>query len=333
MHLKDIIISYKINSMNPEISVVFTSYNHKEYLEQALESLINQTFSNFELIIVDDCSTDGSQDILKRYAGDERVKLHLLEENSGSYVSASNYGFNYATAEYVIFAQCDDFSEKNQLYELIKSAEENQNVAVVFSSSNLIDENGNFILCDFDIRTNLFKIYHKSNSIIHFKEMNNYLLNSCVIPNLSAALIKKSVLEEFNLFSNKYFVLADWDLWLKISTKYNFYYIRQPLNNFRQHSTTIRNSIKLKRQVFEVIEMFYDHINSSNSSFLYKIKVEYYISKAWMLYFFDNKLLWISSFFDILNYSFKKSKTLILIFAYTFLYNFVKRIFNIGKWI
>lgn len=221
----------KISSMSPDISVIFTSYNHKEFLEQALEAIINQTYRNFELIIVDDCSTDGSQDILKRYVDDERVKLHLLEKNSGSYVNASNYGFTYASAQYVIFAQCDDFPEKNQFSELIKYAKTNIDAAVVFSSSNLINEKGNFILCDFDVRTKRFKKNHNSNSIIHNTEMNNYLLNSCVIPNLSAALIKKSIFEEFNFFSKKYFVLADWDLWLKISTKYNFYYLRQPLKD------------------------------------------------------------------------------------------------------
>jgi glycosyltransferase involved in cell wall biosynthesis len=323
----------KISSMSPDISVIFTSYNHKEFLEQALEAIINQTYRNFELIIVDDCSTDGSQDILKRYVDDERVKLHLLEKNSGSYVNASNYGFTYASAQYVIFAQCDDFPEKNQFSELIKYAKTNIDAAVVFSSSNLINEKGNFILCDFDVRTKRFKKNHNSNSIIHNTEMNNYLLNSCVIPNLSAALIKKSIFEEFNFFSKKYFVLADWDLWLKISTKYNFYYLRQPLNNFRQHGTTIRNSIKLKRQVFEVIEMFYDHITYSNKNILYKLRVEYFISKIWILYFFDDKLLWISSFFDIYKHSWKKSKSLIFILVYSFLYNSMKKIINMWKWI
>ena len=319
--------------MSPDISVIFTSYNHKEYLEQALEAIINQTYTNFELIIVDDCSTDGSQDILKRYVDDERVKLHLLEKNSGSYVNASNYGFTYASAQYVIFAQCDDFPEKNQLSELIRYAKINKDVAVVFSSSNLIDENGKFILCDFDIRTKRFKKNHYANSLICSNEMNNFLLNSCIIPNLSAALIKKSIFDEFNLFSKKYFVLADWDLWLKISTKYNFYYLRQPLNNFRQHGTTIRNSIKLKRQVFEVIEMFYDNINYSKKNSCYKIKVEYFISKIWILYFFNNNLLWISSFFEIYKYSLKKSKTLIFIFGYSLLYNAIKKIYNYRKWI
>jgi glycosyltransferase involved in cell wall biosynthesis len=318
--------------MKPDISVIFTSYNHIEFLEQAIEGLINQTYTNFELIIVDDCSTDGSQEILKKYNNDKRVKLHLLENNSGSYVNASNYGFAYASGEYVIFAQCDDFPEKNQLFELLKYARIHKDAAVVFSSSNLIDENNKLILCDFDIRTEKFKKFHNTNSVIISKDMNEYLLNSCIIPNLSAALIKKSIFEEFNYFSNKYFVLADWDLWLKISTKYDFYYLRQPLNNFRQHSTTIRNSIKLKRQVVEVIDMFYNHIEYSNKNLLFKLKVEFYISKIWMLYFFENKILWISSFFDLFKYSLKKSKSLFFVFVYSMFYNSFKKILFFIKW-
>jgi glycosyltransferase involved in cell wall biosynthesis len=319
--------------MRPDISIIFTSYNHKEYLVQAIDSLLNQTFTNFEIIIVDDCSTDGSQDILKKYEYDERVKLYLLEKNTGSYVNASNYGFSYASAEFIIFAQCDDFAERNQLFELIKNARINKDVAVVFSSSNLVDQNGKFILCDFDIRTKLFKKFHSENSIIRSSEMNNYLLNSCIIPNLSAALIKKTTFEEFNFFSNDYLVLADWDFWLKVSTKHDFFYIRDPLNNFRQHGTTIRNTIKLKRQVCEVIDMFYNHLATSKKNFFYKLRLEYYISKVWIRYFFDNKLLWVSSFFFIYKHSLKRSKTLIFILFYAFVFNLFKKLILFMKWI
>jgi glycosyltransferase involved in cell wall biosynthesis len=319
--------------MTPEISVIFTSYNHKGYLFQAIESLINQTFTNFEIIIVDDCSTDGSQEILKNYTNDKRVKLFLLEKNTGSYVNASNYGFSHSSAEFVIFAQCDDFAEKNQLFELIKYARMNKDVAVVFSSSNLVDKNGEFILCDFDIRTRYFKKFHSENSIIGSSEMNNYLLNSCIIPNLSAALIKKTIFEEYNFFSNDYLVLADWDFWLKVSTKYDFFYIRDPLNNFRQHDTTIRNTIKLKRQACEVIDMFFNHLATTQKNYFYKLRLEYYISKIWIRYFFDNKLMWVSSFTYIYIYSLKRSKTLIFIFLYAFVFNLFKKIILFKKWI
>ena len=99
----------------PLVSIVFTSYNHKEYLRQALDSLLNQTYPNTEIIIIDDCSTDGSQEILKEYKHFENINLKLQTQNSGSYVKASNYGASFAKGEYLLFAQCDDFAEPNQI--------------------------------------------------------------------------------------------------------------------------------------------------------------------------------------------------------------------------
>ena len=126
----------------PLVSIVFTSYNHQEYLRQALDSLVNQTYLNTEIIIVDDCSTDGSQEILREYEHYENINLILQKQNSGSYVKASNFGASFAKGEYILFAQCDDFAKANQLEVLLKAFESNPSVGVVFSKSNLVDENG-----------------------------------------------------------------------------------------------------------------------------------------------------------------------------------------------
>ena len=97
-------------------SIVMPTYNVEKYLGACLHSVLKQTFQDFELIIVDDCSTDGSQIILTEYAEkDPRIKLYLNVKNSGSYVNSTNYAASLATAPFVIFAQCDDFAERNQI--------------------------------------------------------------------------------------------------------------------------------------------------------------------------------------------------------------------------
>lgn len=255
---------------NPSISVVFTSYNHREYLRQALDALINQTFKNFELIIVDDCSTDGSQEILKEYAVlDQRIRLYLNDKNSGSYVISTNYGASLATAPYVVFAQCDDWAERNQL-ELLYQQFCLYDIGVVFSSSYMVDSDGNVLGLDFEYRSKLFKKNCNSDCVIKDKDAFLYLLDSCIIPNLSAALIKKELFDELKGLSEDYVVLSDWDFWLKLSQKCDFYYIRQPLNNFRQHSTTIRNSVKIERQIDELFLM-YRGVLLRSSDYRYRI--------------------------------------------------------------
>ena len=250
--------------MKPKVSIIFTSYNHKHFLKQAIDSLLSQTFKDFELIIVDDCSTDGSQDILKSF-NDPRIRLYLNKKNSGSYVTSSNYGASIASAPYIIFSQCDDWAEPIQLEKLV-GIMDNHDVGVVFSSSNLVDEKGRFISNDFYCREKSFKKKCYVNAYIRKDEMSRFLTMACVIPNLSAALIRRDLYEKEGGLSSDFLVLADWDFWLRMTNHCDFYYIREPLNNFRQHKTTIRNTIKLERQLKELFDMLFLYRNNTSKN-------------------------------------------------------------------
>ena len=241
----------------PAISVVFTSYNHKEYLSQALDALLNQTFVNFELIIVDDCSTDGSQEILKDYAKkDERIRLFLNKENSGSYVNSTNYGVTLAVAPYIVLAQCDDFAFPDQLQKLYSARLNNEECQVVFSSSVLVDEQGKAIDIDYNLRKRKFREAVSDACVIDRKVATELLLNECIIPNLGAALIDRSLYNVVGGLSTSYKVLADWDFWLNCSLISDFVYLKSPLNNFRQHKTTIRSSVRTELQLNELYDIF-----------------------------------------------------------------------------
>ena len=281
--------------MPPLTSIVFTSYNHKEYLRQALESLLNQTYTNFELIIVDDCSTDGSQSILKEYQRDSRVNLILSKANSGSYVNSSNYGASFAKGDYLLFAQCDDFSEPNQLENLVNSAMNNPDCGVVYSMSNMVDENGHRLGDDYSIRESYFKNEVKDSRKIEGKLMRRFLTYSCVIPNLSAALIKRELYLLVNGLSTDFLVAADWDFWLKLSEATDFYYIKRPLNNFRQHGTTIRSSIKMTVQISEIYKMFYTHIKKYNLEGRQESEFKQGAGAIWFAFAIESKMGWLKS--------------------------------------
>lgn len=283
----------------PLISVVFTSYNHERFLRQAINSLLNQTFNDFELIIVDDCSTDGSQNILLEYESDKRVCLNLLKVNSGSYVKASNYGATLARGKYIMFAQCDDFAHPKQFELLINAIQFNESVGVVYSRSNMVDSNGITFEDDFRGRERTFRKRCSKDTIITGKEMRRFLSVSCVIPNLSAAILKKSLYERVGGISEKYLVAADWAFWLTLTEFTDFYYITAELNNFRQHSTTIRNTIKIKKQILEIYELMYEHIRNYNlsSSEIKKIKIG--AGQVWFSYIFSGPKYWLKSFGSI----------------------------------
>ena len=100
------------------------------------------------------------------------------------------------------------------------------------------------------------------------------LVHSCIIPNLSAALVEKALFIKMNGLSTDFKVLADWDFWLRSSLVTDFYYIKEPLNNFRQHDTTIRSSIKIEKQLDELYLMMNNLKKQSNKY------TDYYINKA-----------------------------------------------------
>lgn len=241
---------------NPKISVVFTSYNHKEYLRQALDNLLSQSFKDFELIIVDDFSTDGSQEILKEYSTiDSRIELHLNDRNHGNYTYTTNQGASYAKGYYIVFSQCDDFARYDQLEKLYSAAIANHDVGLIFSASQMVDEHGECIGSDFYVRSRRFKKICRKSNIIAANDFQTLIQEACVIPNLSALMIKRSLFEQLNGLNTDFYVLSDWDFYNRASQLTDVLYLREELNNFRQHKTTIRSSVKIVTQVTEIIKM------------------------------------------------------------------------------
>lgn len=275
-----------------KISVVFTSYNHGKYLRQALDSILNQTFADFELIIIDDCSTDGSQAILKEYAyKDNRIRLVLNTVNSGSYVCSTNQGAALASTPFIIFAQCDDYAEPTQ-FEKLYNAITNNSVAVAFSRSNMVGEEGEFLGTDLESRDNYFRRVYGRGGVVPKEKAFSSLLKSCMIPNLSAAILRKDVFEQLNGFSKQYLVLADWDFWIRVSEKHDFYYIAEPLNNFRQHNNTIRSTVKEVRQWAERFNMFKGVIERDAS---HRRSALSNLALGWVLSSYDNMKGWSES--------------------------------------
>ena len=314
------------NHFQPLVSIVFTSFNHKEYLKQALDSLINQSYTNYEIIIVDDCSTDGSQEILLQYDQLEKVSLKLQTINSGSYVKASNYGASFAKGAYLLFAQCDDFSSPNQLENLVKAFSLSPSIGVVWSKSNMVNKEGIVFEDDFKGREKKFTDQCKSDVLMDGGEMRRFLSYSCVLPNLSAALIKKELYELVGGLSEKYQVASDWAFWLYLSEITDFYYLASPLNNFRQHETTIRSKVKVERQIIEIFTIFYEHGKNNNlrRNELRHLKIGF--GFIWFSFIFSGVSSWLKSFYSIFKRTFKEEK-FNLIFLSLGIYVYIREVF------
>jgi glycosyltransferase involved in cell wall biosynthesis len=262
------------------VSVVVASYNHAEYLEQRIKSLINQTYQNIEILVIDDCSTDNSINVLQKYKSHPRVKLIINKENKG-WVKVSNQGIDIASGEFVILANCDDDCDATMLQRLVDSLQKYPSAGIAFCRSTLIDEHGKNIGEDFSFREIAFQKRCCNDTLLTGKEMSGYLLHSCVIPNLSGALFRKQNLIDLGYLPLNYKVCGDWELYFRISEKYDFAFISEPLNKFRQHPYSICKSTKDRIIVEEYLSLLLKEAKRLNLAFFEMSKARVGAMRIW----------------------------------------------------
>ena len=235
----------------PKVSIILTNYNKGKYLKKSIESVLNQTYQNFELIIVDDASTDGSDKIIKNYINLKNVKYLKRKINSQTAAIPRNQGLKYSIHEYLCFLDADDYWHENKLFEQIKNLK--KNTFLSFTSCDYVDENNKKInLIISWIREKLQLKYFKKGLA------GLYVYNSVI---LSSVLIKK------NIFKNFYFDESldlagneDYDLWLKLFKFYekNIQYTDKRLVSIRKLEKSLnRNYFYATLRSFHVALKFF----------------------------------------------------------------------------
>src|SRR5258708_27842037 len=124
------------NTPEPKVSVIIPNYNHARFLRQRVDGVLGQTFQNFELILLDDCSSDDSRSILSSYAGDPRVRMEFNEANSGSAFKQWNKGVRLARGKYVWIAESDDYADERDLERLVGALDAEPDVTFAYCRSS-----------------------------------------------------------------------------------------------------------------------------------------------------------------------------------------------------
>ena len=267
------------------VSLVVASYNHARFLPRRLDSLLAQTYAPLEILVIDDCSPDNSVDVLRAYEGDPRVRLVLRSENGG-WVTGSNQGVGLAQGEYVLFANCDDACEPTLVARLLQALEHYPSAGLAFCRSLMIDEEGDVLGTDFDMREPTFQARCSTDTLLTSAEATHFLRRSCVIPNLSAALFRKSCLEEVGLLSSAYRVCSDWHLFFRIAQRHDVAYVAVPLNHFRQHRKTIRNSTKERVVVEEYLRLLLSEVHTAPLSITARWRARADVMYLWAVHVF-----------------------------------------------
>ncbi len=252
----------------PKVSVIIPNYNHKTYLKQRLETVFEQTFQDFEVILLDDASTDNSVAILKQYANHPKVSHFIInEKNSGSPFKQWKKGIDLAKGEYIWIAESDDYAASNFLNSLIESFK--NDVVLAYCASNIIDEKGNVLGLNKWATALDGQRWHKNYFNKGKNEIKNFLKFRNTIPNASAVIFKKENIEEVEIPNNMNFC-GDWYLWVELLKKGDVTYLAKPLNFFRRHkhSTRVIKDIEKERKRFNE---YFDLI-SQNSFLLDRIR-------------------------------------------------------------
>lgn len=232
--------------MSPIVTVIVPNYNHEIFLQQRLESIFNQTFQDFEVIIFDDASTDKSLEVLEFYKNNHKVSHFIVnQENSGTPFRQWKTGLELAKGKYIWIAETDDFAESNFLEKSVAVIENVENIVFTYTDSKIVDENGNLIGL-FSTRKNEFFKTNKWNSS-HFNdgidEVLDFLLFKVTINNVSAVLFNKHHFQSIDFFKLSSFKNAgDLFVYISLCFKGSLFYIHEPLNNYRDHT---KNATKI----------------------------------------------------------------------------------------
>ncbi len=284
-----------MDSLRTPVSVIVTSYNHAEYLDQRLDSLLSQTYPNLEIIVVDDHSTDNSLAVLEAYKKYGHIRIVALEQNRG-YANAVNFGVRLSRGAYIMFAECDDFNAPTHIETLADALACQANVGVAYCRSHLVDDRGKTFDDDFHSRERAFKAQCSKDTMVPQLMMQRFLLISCVIPNMSAALIRRDCFDRVNGISLAYQACADWDLWCRLSAGCDFYYVTACLNSFRTHATSVRSTSGVLQPMLEITDLLYAALPKAELSGWERFRFRVNLGFIWVSYAPGRLSAWLESF-------------------------------------
>lgn len=229
----------------PTVSVIVPNYNHARFLPMRINSILKQTFQDFELVLLDDCSTDDSQSILSSYTNDPRVRIEFNSVNSGSPFQQWNKGVKLAQGKYVWIAESDDYAGERLLERLVAALEAEPDVAFAYCLSwgiNADNEPDGF--ADRYLSP-LSRDRWRSDFVVDGREeCRSYFIRTNVVPNASAVVFRKAVYEQVGGADESYRICGDWKLWAAMALKGKIAYFGEPLNFFRFHDASVRNASK-----------------------------------------------------------------------------------------
>jgi glycosyltransferase involved in cell wall biosynthesis len=240
----------------PMVSVVVPNYNHAKYLRQRLESVLTQTYQDFELILLDDCSTDESRDVLRSFAGSARVRTEFNTENSGTPFKQWNKGVRQARGKYVWIAESDDYADPTFLERLTDVLESDETIPLAYCQSWSVDEGGATDgLAGLHLNALDWNRWKQSFVRNGLEECRDFFVLANPVPNASAVVFRKDAYEEAGGADERLRLCGDYKVWAAIACQGKIAFVADPLNYYRSHSGNVRT--QMRRDPLGLAEFFY----------------------------------------------------------------------------
>lgn len=252
------------NTKFPKISIIIPTFNHAEFVCEAIDSVLLQNYPNKEVLVVDDGSTDNTKEVLRKYV---ECGVKYIYKKNGGLSSARNEGIRNASGKFIAFLDADDIWLQDKLlmqYQIISNGD---NVGLVGCGYYLVDKNKNILekraAKDFANRKKL---------------LQELLLKNVISGSGSGVLIRKECFDEAGVFDETLTCAEDWDMWVRIAKFYEIAFVKDPLVSIRVFSNSMSSSVNaekmLKNELKVIDKMFKEE--SFKAKFFVKRKVYSY---------------------------------------------------------
>lgn len=208
------------NKGMPKVSIMIPVYNAKEFIDECLDSILSQSHQNLELVVSDDCSTDGTQDILRKYVENKRIKLLLNDKNLGI-TDNCNQALSYCSGKYVCFFAGDDLMLPNKISAQLALLEKYQEASMCYHRVNVFDS---------DSGKTLYETETNGRTIYSFFDM----IEKGGLPGINSVMARRECLPP-NLFNNNFPVVSDWLFMIEIALRGKIIFSDQIYTRYRKH--------------------------------------------------------------------------------------------------
>ena len=244
----------------PKVTVLVPSYNHASFIRQRIESILNQTYKNFRIVVIDDCSADNSDSIIRSLQMQHGFQYLRNAQNAGTPFATWEYIQRHDAGDYIWVSESDDFAEPDFLEVAVNALEIDKSAVLFYCNSWIVDFASNKV----DHTDTYFKNYwkdprwHSDFRATGPTELCKFQLRGQTVPNMSSALIATQAFRNaYTPLLKRFCLTGDWLFIGKVMKQGNVLFSTRTLNNFRRHENTARGQVNSARSQAEFILTIY----------------------------------------------------------------------------